>query len=102
MISWHDDLMILSFFASIAGLVLLFQDEQSSMDELELVDRMLFKMSFTYWLVFCVAFGVQKLILPEWETVLLTVKLTGVLSYLLTFTCILSLPLHRVSVRQPE
>lgn len=100
--SWHDYLLILSFFASIAGLALLLTDKESQPTEVAAVDRMLFLMAFTYWLVFCVAFGAQKVIHPEWETLLLSVKFTGVIAYLLTATCVLSLPLHRVSVRQPE
>lgn len=94
--------MILSLVASIAGLALLIQDKSVQEDDLEIADRMLLMMSFAYWLVYCLAFYAQKVILPEWETLLLGVRLTGVLAYLLTFTCVLSLPLHRVSTRQPE
>lgn len=101
-LSWHDYLMVLSFFASIAGLILLLKDATLNEDEVEITDRVLFIMSFTYWLVYCVAFAAQKLILPEWEILSLSVKITAVLSYLLTCTCILSLPLHRVATRQPE
>jgi len=101
-LSWHDCLLILSFFASIAGIALLSIDKQPAKDEIEAADRMLMLMTFVYWLVYCVAFGVQKLISPDWETVLLSVKLTGVIAFLLTASCVLSLPLNRVSVRQTE
>ncbi|NJP11766.1 MAG: hypothetical protein HC866_21735 [Leptolyngbyaceae cyanobacterium RU_5_1] len=101
-ISWHDYLLILSFFASIAGLILLNTDKNEAKDAIESTDRMLIMMSFTYWLVHCAAIGLQKFILPQWEFVLLSVKLTGVITYLLTASCILSLPLNRVADRQPE
>lgn len=101
-LSWHDYLMAFSFFAAIAGIGLLFNSSQASESDWEITDRVLMLMTFTYWLVYCVAAGLQRLILPEWEMLLWSVKLTGVLSYLLTAACVLSLPLHRVSVRQPE
>lgn len=100
-LSWHDYLLFCSFIASIAGLVLLFVGTQQE-DDLDVADRMLFMMSFTYWIVFCVAFVAQKFIQPELELLLLSVKITGVIAYLLTATCILSLPLHHVATRQAE
>jgi hypothetical protein len=101
-LSWHDYLMTFSFFAAIGGIGLLFNGSQASESDWEITDRVLMLMTFTYWLVYCVAAGSQRFILPEWEMLLWSVKLTGVLSYLLTAACVLSLPLHRVSVRQPE
>ncbi|MBW4578620.1 MAG: hypothetical protein KME42_03480 [Tildeniella nuda ZEHNDER 1965/U140] len=100
--SWHDYLMILSFFASIAGTALLFNGTQADESDWETTDRVLMLMTFTYWMVYCLATGVQHFILPQWEVLLWSVKLTGVLAYLLTAACMLSLPLHRVAIRQPE
>ncbi len=99
---WHDYLMILSFFAAIAGLVLLFNGNPAYESDWEITNRVLMMMTFTYWLVYCVAVGLQKCILPQWEVLLWSVRLTGVLAYLLTAACVLSLPLHRVSTRQSE
>jgi hypothetical protein len=101
-ISWCSDLLILSCFAAIAGLTLLLTDKQPDATEAERTDRALLMMSFAYWTVYCVAVGLQKIISPEWEALLTGVKLTEILSYLLTFACVLSLPLHRVSIRQAE
>jgi sensor domain CHASE-containing protein len=100
--SWHIYLMILSVFAAIAGLALLLDKNHPFKDDAEGTERVLLMMSFTYWLVHCLAIGAQRLILPEWETLMLSVKLTGLLAYLLTFACVLSLPLHKVAVRQME
>lgn len=100
-IIWHDLVVILSFAACIAGLFLL-ADPQQEVSELEETEQILFRMSFAYWMVYCVAFGIQKLALPDWEIMLLSLKLTAALSYFLTFSCIVCLPLHRFSVRQVE
>ena len=101
-ISWHESLIILSFFASIAGVALLTINHPPAKDEMEAADQMLLRMTFVYWLVYCVAFGAQKLISPDWETMLLSIRLTGVIAFLLTASCILSLPLNRVAVRQTQ
>jgi len=100
-LSWHAGLMLVSSFAAIAGLVLLFTEHPPE-DQVLATDRALLKMSFAYWLVYCGAVALRPLIPTDWEMALMSVKLTGVIAYLLTFTSILSLPLHRVSARQTE
>lgn len=100
--SWHDYLLILSFFASIAGVGLLMLDKSEAKDEVEAADNMLLLMAFVYWVVYCSANGLQRVVSPDWDTFLLSVKLTGVISYLLTASCILSLPLNRLSIKQVE
>jgi len=101
-ISWREALIILSFFSSIAGIALLTIGHPAAKDDMEAADQMLQRMTFVYWLVYCVAFGAQKLISPDWETVLLSVRLTGVIAFLLTASCVLSLPLNRVAIRQTQ
>jgi Fe2+ transport system protein B len=101
--SWHDYLVVFSSIAAIAGLALAITGK--SEDPLTATDRTLFLMIFTYWLVYCVATISQKLIHLEWEWewMLFSIRLTGLIAYLLTFTCIVSLPLHRYAVhRQTE
>lgn len=99
---WHDVLVFLSFNACIAGLFLLSDANQNQVDELEETEQILFRMSFTYWIVYCASVAIQKVVLPDWEVMLLSLKLTSALSYFLTFACILCLPLHRFAVRQVE
>jgi len=50
-------------------------------------------------MVYCVAFGIQKIALPT-ETAEFEDNCCSVL--LLTFACVLCLPLHRFAVRQVE
>lgn len=95
---WHDYWIIASLIACITGLFLLFNTKQTQADDLEETERSLMMMSFSYWMVYCVVFGIQKLALPEWDTLLLGLKLTTAFSYFLTFSCILSLPLHRFAL----
>ncbi|WP_193197058.1 hypothetical protein [Nostoc sp. MG11] len=97
----HEVAVAVSFVACIVGLVLLWDNKQQR-DDAEETELILFRMSFAYWLVYCVAFGVEKLVLPDWETVIMTLKITTALSYFLTFSCILSLPLHKFAVHRVE
>lgn len=96
-LNWHDYWVLISFVGSIAGLFLLYDPKRTGAEEFEQIERSLMQMCFTYWLVYCVAKGILKLELPEWETLLMSLKVTAVISYMLTFCCILSLPLHRLS-----
>ncbi len=100
-LGWHDYLVLLSFAASIAGLFLL-SNRKTQADELEQTEQTLFSMSFSYWIVYCVAVGIQKICLPEWDIVLLNLRLTAAFSYFLTFSCVLSLPLNRLAMRQVQ
>ncbi|MEB3182596.1 MAG: hypothetical protein VKL59_26700 [Nostocaceae cyanobacterium] len=97
----HNFLVAVSFVACLGGLWLLW-DSKPSENEVEETECILLRMSFSYWLVYCVAFGIQKFILPEWETVQMSLKLTTALSYFLTFSCILILPLHKFAMHQVE
>ena len=102
-LNWHDYLVMVSFVASIAGLVLLGDNRNSPpTDERTLSEEILIKMSFTYWTVYCISVFGLKLHLPEDSWLLLSLKLTTVLSYLLTASSILSLPLQRMAVREVE
>lgn len=97
----HEFFVVLSFVACIVGLWMLWNDTKSK-DKLEETERILFRMCFSYWLVYCVAFGIEKLVLPEWDTLVMSLRITTALSYFLTFSCVLSLPLHKFTVRQVE
>lgn len=102
-LGWHDYLVMISFAACITGLWLLSDSKQTQADELEETEQILFRMSFAYWMSYCVAVGLQKIALPEdWEIVLLSLRITAALSYFLTFACVVCLPLHRFAVRQVE
>lgn len=100
--SLHELLVIFSSFACIAGIFLLVSDRDRTKDDVEAADHILMLMTFAYWLVYCGAVGLQKVILPEWEIAMLSAKFTSVIAFLLTASCILSLPLNRVADRQAE
>ncbi len=97
----HEFVVAVSFVACIIGLVLLW-DGNPEKNDVEETEKILFRMSFTYWLVYCVAFGIEKIVLPEWESIIMSLRITTALSYFLTFSCIISLPLHKFAVHRVE
>ncbi|MBW4562394.1 MAG: hypothetical protein KME32_14825 [Mojavia pulchra JT2-VF2] len=97
----HEFVVAVSFVACIVGLILLWDSKQQK-DDMEETEQILFRMSFTYWLVYCVAFGLEKIALSSWEPILMSLRITTALSYFLTFSCILSLPLHKFAVHHVE
>lgn len=96
----HGSVVAVSFVACILGLMLLWERKGTKDEEREETEKILFRMSFSYWLVYCVAFGLEKMVFSNYEPMMMTLKVTTALSYFLTFSCILSLPLHRLAVRQ--
>lgn len=99
-LSWHDYWLVVSFVACIAGLFLLFNTKQTQANDLEETERSLLMMSFSYWMVYCVAFSLQKINLLNWDTLLLSLRLMAAFSYFLTFSCILCLPLHYFALQR--
>lgn len=100
--NWHDYLVFISLIACIAGLILLFYPDQITDETGSSDERMLLMMTFSYWTVYCLATVVQKLQLPDWEILLLSLKFTALISYCLTCSCILILPLRRLASRYAE
>ena len=102
-LNWNDYIVIISFVAAIAGLLLLGDNRNSeAADDRTLSEEILIKMSFTYWIVYCISVFALKLHLPQDNLLWHSLKLTTVLSYLLTASSILSLPLQRMAVRRVE
>ncbi|AFZ23198.1 Protein of unknown function, DUF270 [Cylindrospermum stagnale PCC 7417] len=97
----HEFVVAVSSVACIVGLLLL-RDCKQHKDDAEETEQILLRMSFSYWLVYCVAFSLDKMLLPDWQGLTMTLKITTALSYFLTFSCILSLPLHKFAVHQVE
>lgn len=105
-LNWHDYLVMVSCVASIAGLVLLGDstatDSETPAGERALSEEILIKMSFTYSIVYSISALGLNFPLPEDSIVLLSLKFSTVMSYLLTASSILSLPLQRMTVRHIE
>jgi threonine/homoserine efflux transporter RhtA len=101
MVSCHGFAVATSAIACVFGIWLLWGEKQGKGEYSE-TEATLLRMSFSYWLVYCVAFGIEHQVLTDWEALKTTLRITTALSYLLTFSCILSLPLHKFAVHPGE
>ncbi|NCJ07221.1 hypothetical protein GS597_12035 [Synechococcales cyanobacterium C] len=103
-LSWHDILLAISGLASAWGIILLLKreslEDHQEIDESDAAEETLLRMAFIYWVVYCSTVVLQKFGGDFPHTYLVTLKLTGMLTYLLTFCCILGLPLHLLEARQ--
>ena len=97
----HEFVVAISSIACLLGLWLL-KDQNQDVDGFQETEQSLLRMSFAYWLVYCVAFGIEKVFLFDWEAIIVALRITTALSYFLTFSCILSLPLHKFAVHKVE
>ncbi len=98
---WHDYLLTASLIAAIAGLGLLLEGKKSeSISERKATSETLLRMTFVYWIVYCVAVGLQKFDLPDVQGLAISLKLTALFSYFLTFSSLLCLPLHHFEARR--
>jgi hypothetical protein len=98
----HGFVVAVSSVACVLGIVLLWYPSSKQVTELQEAEETLLRMSFSYWLVYCIAFGIEQVVLPDWESLTLTLRITATLSYFLTFSCILSLPLHKFAIHHIE
>ncbi|NES99930.1 MAG: hypothetical protein F6K62_15785 [Sphaerospermopsis sp. SIO1G2] len=97
----HEFVVAVSAIACVLGLLILW-DTKKQINEAQETEEILLRMSFTYWLVYCVAFAIEKIALPHWQSLTMTLKITTALSYFLTFSCIISLPLYKFAIHDVE
>ncbi|MDB9476574.1 hypothetical protein [Dolichospermum circinale] len=100
-LSGHEFVVAISSVACILGLWLL-NDDHQEIDDIQQTEADLLRMTFGYWLVYCLAFAMEKVFLFDEEAIIIFLRITTALSYFLTFSCILSLPLHRFAIHKIE
>jgi hypothetical protein len=93
---WIEYIRFASFCACVIGLFILYNDDSTQKDFGE-ANWNLMAFGFGYWTVNCLAHAVQQWFCPDCGSVWLSMKFTDLFSLLLTFCCVLSLPLNRIS-----
>jgi hypothetical protein len=101
-LSWHDYLLLLSGLASVAGLYLCCEPQAEDPTEFEAARETLVRMTFVYWFVYCSSKLGEQVCVAASQGLTCSLHLLGLLSYLLTFCCILSLPLHLIEQRHRQ
>jgi hypothetical protein len=98
---WIESIRLASFFASAIGLYILYNDASTQKDFGE-ANWNLMSFSFGYWMVHCIAHGLQCQVCTDWTVAMLSLKFTSLFSFLLTFSCALSLPLNRIAAKHEQ
>jgi hypothetical protein len=105
-IHWHDFILATSLLAAVIGVGLLLSNQLLSdqpsllISDQEATHQTLLRMIFIYWIVYCLAVGLQKLDLLQSQGWIFSLKLTAILAYFLTFSSLLCLPLHHFEARK--
>ncbi len=109
--AWHQLILGASALASLLGLLILLQTDVNGikvnptrpvtdMDEFTAHSETLLRMIFVYWLLFCLASGLQSLSCLAGSDLQAKCRIIQVLSYLLTFSSVLCFPMHLFQARQ--
>lgn len=103
-VSLHDSLLIFSGLTSVVGIGYTYASALKDPTESEAMQETLVRLTFVYWSVFCsasLAVGLGDRIVPFFPNdVACRLKLLTLLSFMLTFCCLLSLPLHLIEQHQ--
>lgn len=100
-LGWYDMLLGASLLAALGGLGLLLPGEtDQDLSDRQITTENLLRMTFVYWTVYCIVAIAQKLLPSEIHPVTVPLRLTGLLTYVLTFSSLLCLPLHYFEARR--
>lgn len=101
-VSWHDSLLLFSSFTSVVGVGYAYRIALKDPTESEAMQETMVRLTFVYWIVFCLSSLGDRFFsfLPhDWSCRL---KILSLLCFMLTFCCLLSLPLHFIEQRQRQ
>jgi hypothetical protein len=93
-LSWHEYLVILSCFTSVVGLIAFGRNQDEDPTDAQAMQETLVRMTFAYWIVHCLSSFSDRIgdIMPQ--DFACSLRILALLSYVLTFCCVLTLPLQ--------
>jgi hypothetical protein len=91
---------VISGIASVTGLYFYGRSPLESLSEAKAVRETLVRLTFAYWIVYCCAHWGERACIDFSLSLTCSLRLLMLLSYILTFCCVLSLPLHLIEQRR--
>jgi hypothetical protein len=88
--------------ASVVGLYFYGRSPVENLSQAEADRETLVRLTFAYWIVYCCARWVEQACLDFSQSLTCSLRLLMLLSYLLTFCCVLSLPLQLLEQRRRQ
>ncbi len=105
-LSWHDSILLCSGLTSLAGVGYTYCIALKDPTESEAMQETMVRLTFVYWIVFCLSSLGDRLSTFLPYDLSCRFKILSLLCFMLTFCCVLSLPMHlieqRQRLRQPE
>ncbi|WP_404784616.1 hypothetical protein [Altericista sp. CCNU0014] len=101
-LSWHDSILLVSCFASVAGLYFYGRSQAEDPTDAEAAHETLVRLSFVYWLVYCASNWGEQICASSSQGLACSLRVLGLFSYILTFSCVLSVPLHAIEQRRRQ
>ena len=101
-LSWHDSVLLVSCVASVAGLYFYGRSPIEDPSDAEAAQETLTRLTFVYWLVYCFAHWGEQFCTAFPQSPACSLRILMLLSYILTFCCVLSLPLHLIEQRRKQ
>mgnify|MGYP003547824271 CR=1 FL=1 len=98
-LSWHESLVIFSCFTSVAGLMVFCRVQDKDPTEAEAMQETLVRMTFVYWIVHCISSFGDRIGDAMPQDLACSLRILALLSYVLTFCCVLTLPLQLIEQR---
>lgn len=101
-LSWHDAVLLVSCFTSIAGLYVFGRSHIEEPTEAEAAHETMVRLSFVYWIVYCCAYWGERICAASAPDLECSLRILALLSYILTFSCVLSVSLHGIEQRRRQ
>ncbi|MGB8700030.1 MAG: hypothetical protein WCD18_11495 [Thermosynechococcaceae cyanobacterium] len=99
-LSWHDYLLITSCLTSAVGLTVFCHCPIPEPNAAEATQETLVRMTFIYWMLYCLSRLGQLWCDSTAQDFVCSLRVLALLSYVLTFCCVVSLPLHTIEQRR--
>jgi hypothetical protein len=100
--SWHDYIILISSIASAAGLYFYGRSPLENPSDAEATQETMTRLTFVYWMVYCCSHWGAQACVGFSPSLTYSFRFLMLMSYILTFCCVLSLPLHLIEQRRRQ
>jgi hypothetical protein len=101
-LSWHDALLLFSGLTSAIGVGYTYRFAMKDPTDSQATQETLVRLTFVYWTVFCLSSLSERFLSFLPYDLSCRLKILTLLCFMLTFCCLVSLPLHFIEQRQRQ
>jgi hypothetical protein len=101
-LSWHDSILLFSCLTSAVGVGYTYRISVKDPTESEAMRETMIRLTFVYWVVFCLSTLGDRFSTFLPYDLSCRFKILSLLGFMLTFCCVISLPLQLIEQRQRD